>query len=206
MSGEERPRIKHDWYQTDQDVVVSVLAKSLPADAVSVTINDASLSVTAHLSSGNEYNLELDLLHPVRPADSSWRVLSSKIEVKLRKAEAHRWSTLEGSGGPPTMKSAADALPSPYSKTPAAPGPRNWDAIAADIARREAEENPEGEEAVNQLFQKIYADGSDEVKKAMAKSFTESGGTVLSTNWGDIGAKKTDVKSPDGMEFKKWNE
>lgn len=34
----------------------------------------------------------------------------------------------------------------------------------------------------------------------------ESGGTVLSTNWNDIGAKKTDVKPPDGMEYKKWNE
>ena len=33
----------------------------------------------------------------------------------------------------------------------------------------------------------------------------ESGGTVLSTNWKDIGAKKTDIKPPDGMEYKTWN-
>ena len=32
----------------------------------------------------------------------------------------------------------------------------------------------------------------------------ESGGTVLSTNWKDIGKEKTECKPPDGMEFKNW--
>lgn len=34
----------------------------------------------------------------------------------------------------------------------------------------------------------------------------QSGGTVLSTNWGDIGKKNVEVKPPDGMEYKKWNQ
>jgi hypothetical protein len=29
-------------------------------------------------------------------------------------------------------------------------------------------------------------------------------GTVLSTNWKDIGAKKTEIKPPTGMEHKKY--
>ena len=33
----------------------------------------------------------------------------------------------------------------------------------------------------------------------------QSGGTVLSTNWADIGKKDVDIKPPDGMEFKKWD-
>ena len=32
----------------------------------------------------------------------------------------------------------------------------------------------------------------------------ESGGTVLSTNWKEVGEKQVDVKPPDGMEYKKW--
>jgi suppressor of G2 allele of SKP1 len=38
----------------------------------------------------------------------------------------------------------------------------------------------------------------------MNKSFQESGGTVLSTNWSEVGKGHVGVKPPDGMEFKKW--
>jgi SGS domain len=34
---------------------------------------------------------------------------------------------------------------------------------------------------------------------------TESNGTVLSTNWKDIGTGKVDMKAPSGQEFKKWD-
>lgn len=34
----------------------------------------------------------------------------------------------------------------------------------------------------------------------------ESGGTVLSTNWDEISKKQVDIKPPDGMEFKKWDQ
>ena len=51
---------------------------------------------------------------------------------------------------------------------------RNWDKVAKDVEKMEAEEKKEGDAAVNDLFQKIYADGSDEVKKAMNKSFVSS--------------------------------
>ena len=210
MSVEGAPHIKHDWYQTDQDVVINVLAKSLAAEAVNIKIQTLAVDVTATLPAGHAYHLHLDLLHPVLADTSSWRVTPSKIEIKLRKAEAHRWAALEGTGEAPSLRPAGGAaattggLPSPYARPPAASA-RDWDAIAADLRRQEEQEKPEGEEALNSLFQKIYADGSDDVKKAMAKSFTESGGTVLSTNWKDIGKKKTEIKSPDGMEFKKWD-
>lgn len=38
----------------------------------------------------------------------------------------------------------------------------------------------------------------------MMKSFQESNGTVLSTNWAEVGSKKVECTPPDGMEAKPW--
>ncbi|VDN51870.1 unnamed protein product, partial [Dracunculus medinensis] len=71
----------------------------------------------------------------------------------------------------------------------------NWDQIAKEADNEE-------ENSIQALFQKIYADADDDTKKAMAKSFTESNGTVLSTNWKEIQRGKTETRPPEGMEFK----
>ena len=48
---------------------------------------------------------------------------------------------------------------------------RNWDKFVRDVTEMEKNEKPEGDAALNHLFQQIYADGSDDVKRAMVKSF-----------------------------------
>ena len=51
---------------------------------------------------------------------------------------------------------------------------RNWDKLVTEIKKEEKDEKPEGNEAMNKLLQQIYGDGSDEVRKAMNKSFVSS--------------------------------
>jgi len=198
------PKISHDWYQTETQVVVEVRIKKLTGEMVKVEMGDTTLSVTAKLPTGSEYSLELDLAHPILPLQSSYKILSTKIELKLKKCEGVRWAALEGDGSTP-LPGGAVAAAQPQSggiKGPYASG-RDWAAIEKNLAS-EAEEKTEGEAALNEMFQKIYSDASDDVKKAMNKSFSESGGTVLSTNWNEIEKEKTEVKPPDGMEWKNW--
>ena len=68
------PKISHDWYQTETQVVIEVRIKKLKADECKIEIGDTNLSVTAPLPTGSEYSLELDLAHPVVPAQSGYKV------------------------------------------------------------------------------------------------------------------------------------
>jgi len=56
------------------------------------------------------------------------------------------------------------------------------------------------------FFQGIYGNASDEARQAMNKSFVESNGTSLSTDWKDVGSKKLEGSAPKGMEMHKWSD
>ncbi|CAG9794513.1 unnamed protein product [Diatraea saccharalis] len=201
-----KPKIKHDWYQTESHVVITILIKNAPNDKVKVHYGDRSLSVTSALpQSDSEYSLELELAHEIVPSMCTYVVTPSKIEVKLRKKEGLRWNVLEGEGKEEVVKAIPQAvIDASGPQQPPKLFKKDWDKIEKDIKKMEEEEKPEGEAALNALFQKIYGEGSDEVRRAMNKSFVESGGTVLSTNWNQVAKEKVEVKPPDGLEFKKW--
>ena len=92
---------------------------------------------------------------------------------------------------------------SPFPKAqPVGKGPKNWDKIVKEF---EEEEEKNGEKDVNDLFKQIYTQGDEDLRRAMNKSFQESGGTVLSTNWKEVQKEKVEVKPPDDCEFKKWD-
>ncbi|XP_059091967.1 protein SGT1 homolog [Tigriopus californicus] len=205
-------KVKYDWYQTETHVVIEVRVKALAPDQVQVNLQATSVGVSAPIPErpGSEFVLDLDLAHPIVPERSSFKVLSTKLEIKLAKCTGQRWATLEGDGTEPLAApqgagGATAAAATAAAKYPSSSG-KDWSKIEADIEHELEADKPEGEAALNSLFQKIYSEGTDEVKKAMNKSFSESGGTVLSTNWQDIAKDKVDVKPPDGMEYKKWND
>uniref|UniRef100_A0A8C7K225 SGT1 homolog, MIS12 kinetochore complex assembly cochaperone n=1 Tax=Oncorhynchus kisutch TaxID=8019 RepID=A0A8C7K225_ONCKI len=153
------------------------------------------LSAEVKLPSGEDFSLNMKLLHSIVPQHSTFKVLSTKVEVKMQKTEWIRWEKLEGEGQEPNVK---HFIPSQFLSVTHT---RNWDKVVGDISE---EQKLEGHAALNKLFQQIYCDGTDEVKRAMNKSFVEAGGTVLSTNWTDVGKRTIEMSPPDDMEFEKY--
>jgi suppressor of G2 allele of SKP1 len=65
------------------------------------------------------------------------------------------------------------------------------------------QDKAEGDQALNALFQSIYGNADDDAKRAMMKSFVESNGTCLSTNWNEVSQGQVETKPPEGMMAKK---
>jgi len=81
---------------------------------------------------------------------------------------------------------------------------KNWDKVTTDILSQEKDKttnedpNAGGDAALNGFFQQLYSGADEDSKRAMMKSFVESGGTTLSTNWDEVGKAHVDVKPPEG--------
>ncbi|KAG0373090.1 Protein SGT1 A [Mortierella sp. AD032] len=197
-------RVRHEWYQNDSYVTISVFIKNVKKESVNINITDNALSVSVKMPTGSDYSLELDpLSHSIIPAESKFEVLSTKIEIQLKKERfAIKWGALEGddvnAGSMATTNAlAAPAYPSSSRKT------KNWDALEKEAAKDE--DKADGDKALNQLFAQIYKDADDNTKRAMMKSFTESNGTCLSTNWDEVGKGTVETRPPEGMVAKKYN-
>ena len=112
---------------------------------------------------------------------------------------------------PPPALSAFPTSAAPTSTAVRKPR-KNWDGITSEILSKDTtvtsdqDPNAGGDAAVNEFFQKLYADADEDTRRAMMKSYSESGGTTLSTNWDEVRKATVEVKPPEGSEWKKWAE
>ena len=152
------------------------------------------------------------LSNAIIPDQSTYQVLSTKLSLKLaKKVRGLKWTALENAPTTtlptPTTSNTSDKSTKIAYPTSSRTGTKNWDAIEREaIEDAKAWEKPDGDAAANALFRDIYANASDDVKRAMMKSYIESNGTALSTDWSDVSQKKVETRPPESMVAKKWGE
>ena len=238
-------KIRHEWYQSNESVTINLLAKGVPKDQATVEIQPTTVSVSFPLQTGSTYDFSLEpLFAAVDTEGSKYRVLSTKIEITLKKSTpGQKWANLEGSEASPTLTQSKNAATPSPNATPAGPayptssrsGPKNWDKIAQSYQKpppkpkkdvdkdKDKQKDKDGDESsdekeddmyiddaddggdpANAFFKKLYAGADPDTRRAMMKSYQESGGTALSTNWNEVGKKKVEVSPPEGMEERKY--
>jgi len=201
------PKYRHDWYQSTTHVTIEVFIKKVTKEDAEITFrnDEVIISIVPPNDKDYKYELQLPLCGGIVPPESTVTYKSTKIALQLKKAEPSNWPTLTR-GAQTAVNATVTSTSSQPTKKPRAVASfeKNWDEITEAVVEKDPE--PEGEDALNHLFKQIFRDGTDEQKKAMMKSFQESGGTCLSTNWDDVGKRTVEVSPPDHLEHRKYEQ
>lgn len=198
-----RKQIRREWYENNTHVFITVFAKGVNSDSCKADFQENSFSISFPLpgANGEDYNLDLDLFGAVDTSACRVEVNAVKVEVILAKQQpGAMWKNLERKDE--IMSDAPAAYPTSSKQK------KDWNQIDRDIEEEAKAEKPQGDEALNNLFREIYGRADDETRRAMNKSFQTSGGTVLSTNWGEVASSDYEGKDrptpPDGQEWRDW--
>ncbi|KAI9047195.1 hypothetical protein LZ554_008649 [Drepanopeziza brunnea f. sp. 'monogermtubi'] len=205
-----KEKIRTEWYQSTNTVTVEVFAKGIPKESAEVKIGSSTLHVSFPIGNASSFEYSIDpLFSEIAVSKSTFRITPHKIEIVLHKSfPGLKWSSLEDPEpdipltrpGKPTS-SIPDGVLRPKETAPIYPtssknGPVNWDKVGGDDDQEEHD--------VNDFFKVLYRDADPDTRRAMMKSYQESNGTSLSTDWSDVGSKTFKTEPPEGMEPKKW--
>ncbi|AMD19138.1 HBR237Cp [Eremothecium sinecaudum] len=205
--GDHEPvKIRTEWYQSAQNITISLFVSKLPASSKDVKVeleNDVDLTVSYRVEdTGSDFLYSITLAHPVEQSFSV-KVMSKKFEITFTKKAKVQWKALESTEEVGSTPSQSTILqPNSDNKNTVLKYPSsskkgiNWDSIKID------EDEGEEQESADKFFQSIYADADPDTKRAMMKSFIESNGTALNTDWAEVSKGRVKPCLPDGTELK----
>ncbi|KAI3642826.1 hypothetical protein MP228_012381 [Amoeboaphelidium protococcarum] len=103
LSQKEAINVRHDWFQSPQSVTVSFYVKKVDKDTVECRFLEQRLELQfKHPENGGVQQFSADLFQPIVAAECQCHVMSTKIEVTLRKANGISWPQLEKTDAPIT--------------------------------------------------------------------------------------------------------
>ncbi|KAF2428872.1 chord-domain-containing protein [Tothia fuscella] len=95
--GEEKlESVRSDFYQTSTSVIASLYLKKIDKEKSSVKFASSStISLDLHTSDNKHYAREMELYGPIEPEKSEFKIMGTKLELTLSKADGSGWPVLK---------------------------------------------------------------------------------------------------------------
>ncbi|TKA68818.1 hypothetical protein B0A49_05831 [Cryomyces minteri] len=92
---------RNDFYQTPASVIASLYLKKIDTSTSSVTFTSAStIDLDLHTSDGKRYQNSMALFATIDPEKSSYKIMGTKLELTLAKADGASWPVLRADDQP----------------------------------------------------------------------------------------------------------
>jgi len=93
---DETVQCRFDWYQTTQNVIVSVYAKNVSKENSQVVFETTKLKIRVNFKDGKKFEKQFSLYQVILPEQSKFEVLTTKVEITLKKeTPGLQWAGLE---------------------------------------------------------------------------------------------------------------
>eukprot|EP00760_Papus_ankaliazontas_P016946 PhM_4_TR16957/c0_g1_i1/m.74455/K12795/SUGT1, SGT1; suppressor of G2 allele of SKP1 len=190
------PSVRHEFFQTLSNVTLTFYIKNCADSDVTASVQAEGRELHIKIK---DHDMTIGPLYGRVESDLKITVKSMKIEVVMTKTESMNWGGLLA-GATGNVTSAAPVAAPTTATVTAKRHVKDWSKEKIE----DEDDKLDGDQALQACFRNIYSQASDEARMAMMKSFQESGGTVLSTNWQDVGSRTVEAQAPKGMEAKQW--
>ncbi|KAF4549579.1 Hypothetical protein D9617_21g098000 [Elsinoe fawcettii] len=92
---EELDTVRTDFYQTPATVIASLYLKKVDREASTIKIRDErTVELDLHTGERKRYKKDLNLFGAIDTEKSSWKVMGTKVEFNLVKADGASWPVL----------------------------------------------------------------------------------------------------------------
>lgn len=91
---------RHDFYQTATSVVASLYLKKIDKATAVVEFHPTEVKLDLRTTDGKRYETAFPLFSTIKPEESKFRILGTKLEMTLIKTDGASWSVLRSDDTP----------------------------------------------------------------------------------------------------------
>lgn len=86
--------VRHDFYQTSTSVIASLYLKKIDKVTSTVELTPTHANLDLHTSDSKQYKTDMPLYGTIDPESSSFKIMGTKLELTLAKADGVSWPVL----------------------------------------------------------------------------------------------------------------